>query len=109
MRAPLEVPSGTRVRLGAALSTADGTGWAAEEVEVVAPVRSETQLLPQVTQYHAWAAGVGVPQLRGTVAPVLTLPVGGQREIGVVVTNETASPRSGTVAVALPRRVSRSS
>ena len=43
-----------------------------------------------------------MPQLRGLVTPVLTLPSGGSRQVGVVVTNVSDTTQSGTVRLDLP-------
>ncbi|MER7616333.1 sugar-binding protein [Nonomuraea wenchangensis] len=91
-----------RARIGAVLTTERGRGWTDRQVEATPAVRGQQQLLPQVAQYEKWTSGVGVPQLRGLVTPVLTLPSGGSRQVGVVVTNVGDAPRSGTVRVDLP-------
>ncbi|MFC6532097.1 sugar-binding protein [Nonomuraea rubra] len=69
---------------------------------MVRSVRGAQQPLPQVAQYEQWIAETGVPQLRGLVTPVLTLPSGGTRQVGVQVTNVSDAPASGTVRVDLP-------
>ncbi|MFB9470097.1 sugar-binding protein [Nonomuraea salmonea] len=91
-----------RVRLAATLTTERGGGYTDRQVEVSPPVRAAQQPLPQVAQYEKWTAEVGVPQLGGIVPPVLTLPSGGGREVGVVVTNVSGETRSGTVRLGLP-------
>ncbi|TMR92236.1 hypothetical protein EJK15_45850 [Nonomuraea basaltis] len=91
-----------RARIGAALATERGRGYTDRQVEASPAVRGGQQPLPQVAQYEKWVADVGVPQLRGLVTPVLTLPSGGTREVGVVVTNVSDTTRSGTVRVDLP-------
>ncbi|MFC4120864.1 sugar-binding protein [Nonomuraea zeae] len=91
-----------RVRVAATLTTEHGRGYTDRQVEVSPAVRGGQQWLPQVAQYEKWTSEVGVPQLRGLVTPVLTLPSGGSRQVGVVVTNVSDSPRSGTVRIALP-------
>lgn len=87
-----------RVRIGAELTTQRGTGYTDRQVEVGPAVRGSQQLLPQVAQYEKWA----LPQLRGIVTPVLTLPSGGSRTVDVVVTNSGTTAQSGTVRLALP-------
>ncbi|MGP3958093.1 sugar-binding protein [Nonomuraea sp. 3N208] len=91
-----------RARIGAVLTTEQGRGYTDRQVEASPAVRGQQQLLPQVDQYEKWVTEVGVPQLRGLVTPVLTLPSGGSRQIGVVVTNVSDAARSGTVRVDLP-------
>ncbi|MFC4008875.1 sugar-binding protein [Nonomuraea purpurea] len=94
--------TGARVRVAATLTTEKGRGYTDRQVEVSPAVRGGQQLLPQVAQYEKWTADVGVPQLRGLVTPVLTLPSGGARQVGVVVTNVSDAARSGTVRLDLP-------
>ncbi|PZG04079.1 sugar-binding protein [Nonomuraea aridisoli] len=91
-----------RARIGAALTTERGGGYTDRQVEVSPAVRAAQQPLPQVAQYEEWTADVGVAQLRGLVTPVLTLPSGGSREIGVVVTNVSDDAQSGVVRLELP-------
>ncbi|WP_327582644.1 PIG-L family deacetylase [Nonomuraea sp. NBC_00507] len=91
-----------RTRIGAVLTTERGRGYTDRQVEAGPAVRGQQHLLPQVDQYESWVSEVGVPQLRGLVTPVLTLPSGGSRQIGVVVTNVGDAARSGTVRVDLP-------
>jgi LmbE family N-acetylglucosaminyl deacetylase len=98
---PAEGAAG-RARIGAVLTTERGRGYTDRQVEAGPAVRGRQQLLPQVAQYEKWVADVGVPQLRGLVTPVLTLPSGGARQVGVVVTNVGDTTRSGTVRVDLP-------
>ncbi|MEV1000761.1 sugar-binding protein [Nonomuraea sp. NPDC050202] len=91
-----------RARIAATLTTERGGGYTDRQVEVVRSVRAAQQPLPQVAQYEEWTTETGVPQLRGLVTPVLTLPSGGTRQVGVVVTNVSDTPASGTVRVDLP-------
>ncbi|WP_090939215.1 sugar-binding protein [Nonomuraea jiangxiensis] len=91
-----------RVRVAATLATEHGRGYTDRQVEVSPAVRAVQQPLPQVAQYEKWTGEVGVPQLGGLVTRVLTLPSGGSRQVGVVVTNVSDTTRSGTVAVDLP-------
>ncbi|MEV0822231.1 sugar-binding protein [Nonomuraea rubra] len=98
-------PSGAalgRARIAATLATERGGGYTDRQVEVVRSVRGAQQPLPQVAQYEQWTAETGVPQLRGLVTPVLTLPSGGTRQVGVQVANVSDAPASGTVRVDLP-------
>ncbi|TDD24452.1 sugar-binding protein [Nonomuraea diastatica] len=99
---PPEGGAGERVRLAATLTTERGRGYTDRQVELSPSVRGEQQPLPQVAQFAAWVAKVGVAQLRGLVTPVLTLPSGGSRQVGVVVTNLSEATRSGTVRLDLP-------
>ncbi|WP_327085032.1 PIG-L family deacetylase [Nonomuraea sp. NBC_01738] len=97
-------PSGAagRARIAATLTTERGTGYTDRQVELGAAVRATQQLLPQVGQYEKWVGELAAPQLRGLVTPVLTLPSGGSRPVGVLVTNVGATPQSGSVKLALP-------
>ncbi|MFD1540720.1 sugar-binding protein [Nonomuraea guangzhouensis] len=98
---PAQGASG-RARLAATLTTDHGRGYTDRQVEISPAVRGGQQLLPQVAQYEKWTAELGVPQLRGLVTPVLTLPSGGSRPVGVVVTNVSGTTQSGTVRLDLP-------
>lgn len=91
-----------RARLAATLTTEHGRGYTDRQVEISPAVRGGQQSLPQVAQYEKWTAELGVPQLRGLVTPVLTLPSGGSRPVGVVVTNVSGTTQSGTVRLDLP-------
>ncbi|MGW4471374.1 sugar-binding protein [Nonomuraea sp. NPDC004354] len=99
---PREAAPGQRARVAATLATEKGRGYTDRVVEVSPAVRGGQQSLPQVGQYETWAAQAGVPQLRDLVTPVLTLPSGGSRQVGVVVTNVSDTVRSGTVRLDLP-------
>ncbi|MEU7853280.1 sugar-binding protein [Nonomuraea sp. NPDC049141] len=94
--------TGDRARLAATLTTEHGRGYTDRQVEISPAVRGGQQLLPQVAQYEKWTAELGAPQLRGLVTPVLTLPSGGSRPVGVVVTNVSGATQSGTVRLDLP-------
>ncbi|MGR6920636.1 sugar-binding protein [[Actinomadura] parvosata] len=98
---PSQAPLG-RARIGAVLTTERGGGYTDRQVEVGRSVRAAQQPLPQVAQFEKWTTEVGVPHLRGLVTPVLTLPSGGTRQVGVVVTNVSDTTRSGTVRMDLP-------
>jgi LmbE family N-acetylglucosaminyl deacetylase len=95
--------TGTRARVAATLATEAGGGYTDRSVEVTPAVRGQQQLLPQVAQFEQWTARVGVPQLRGFVTPVLSLPSGGTRPVAVVLTNASGVSQSGTVRVELPQ------
>lgn len=99
---PRSAAPGDRVRVAATLTTERGRGYTDRQVEVSPAVRGGQQLLPQVGQYETWAAELQVPQVRGLVTPVLTLPSGGSRQVGVVVTNVSDTTQSGTVRLDLP-------
>ncbi|MEU0571946.1 sugar-binding protein, partial [Nonomuraea sp. NPDC005983] len=99
---PKDASPGVRARVAATLTTDQGRGYTDRQVEVSPAVRGRQQLLPQVDQYEKWAADLDVPQLRGLVTPVLTLPSGGARQVGVAVTNVSDAPQSGTVRLDLP-------
>ncbi|GAA2211622.1 sugar-binding protein [Nonomuraea monospora] len=91
-----------RARIAAALTTERGTGYTDRQVEVVRSVRTAQQPLPQVAQYEKWTDETAVPQLRGLVTPVLTLPSSGTRQIGITVTNVSDAATSGMVRIDLP-------
>ncbi|WP_326823214.1 sugar-binding protein [Streptosporangium sp. NBC_01756] len=99
---PRSAVPGDRARVAATLTTERGRGYTDRQVEVSPAVRGTQQLLPQVGQYEKWAAELDVPQLRGLVPPVLTLPSGGSRRVDVVVTNVSDTTQSGTVRLDLP-------
>lgn len=92
-----------RIRIGATLTTAHGTGTTGRAVEVEPPVTGEQQPLPRVADFDAWAAATGVPQLSGRVKRVLTLPAGGSREVRVDLAGTTGAAQSGTVTLNLPK------
>lgn len=100
--APRDAATGGRARLGLKLSAAQGTGYVDRAVTVSPAVVAHQQYLPQVAEFETWARQAGVPQLSGTVMPVLTLPTGGSREVPVVVTNTSTTTQSGTVTMAPP-------
>lgn len=60
------------------------------------------QRLPQVAEFDEWAERAGMPWLRGSVPPVLTVPSGGSREVAMTVTNRSDVVQTGTVTVAPP-------
>ncbi|MGW0231191.1 sugar-binding protein [Actinopolymorpha singaporensis] len=95
-------PVSERSRIEAFLTTGAGTGYSATRVQLTPDVATQQQLLPQVSSFEAWARQVGVPQLRGFVVPVLTIPSGGERAIDYTVTNNSDTARSGTVRLNLP-------
>lgn len=92
-----------RVRLGATLTTARGTGTTGRAVEVLPAVTGRQEPLSQVADFDEWAAVTGVPQLSDRVKRVLTLPSGGSRQIKVALTNTTNEPQHGTVTANLPK------
>ncbi|MFE3448266.1 sugar-binding protein [Nonomuraea sp. NPDC059194] len=99
---PQDAAPGDRARLAATLTTERGRGHTDRQVEVSPAVRGGQRLLPQVGQYETWAAELDVPQLRGLVTPVLTIPSGGSRQVEVVVTNVSDTTQSGSVRLAPP-------
>ncbi len=88
-----------KVRLGVAVNGRPATEAL---IEVVSVLSGEQQPLPQVAQYRDWVTGVGHPELAGSVAPVLTLPSGGSRDIDITVRNNGTAAKGGTVALAMP-------
>ncbi|WP_329253231.1 PIG-L family deacetylase [Actinoallomurus sp. NBC_01490] len=92
-----------RVRLGATVTTAHGTGTTDRAVEVRDAVTGVQQPLPRVSDFDAWAASTGVPQLSGRVERVLTLGSGGSRTVRVDLTDTTDHPHQGTVTLNLPQ------
>jgi LmbE family N-acetylglucosaminyl deacetylase len=95
-------PAGSagRVRLGAAVTTAHGTGTTGRSVEVASAVTGVQQPLPRVSDFDSWAASTGAPQLSGRVKRVLTLASGGSRTVRVDLTSTAA--HHGTVTLNLP-------
>ncbi len=91
-----------RVLVGVDVVTRDGSGYGNQQLDVVPVVEGEQEPLPQVAQFDAWTERVGVEQLQGIVKPVLTLPSGGTRTVGVDVTNHGDAVASGEVELDLP-------
>ncbi len=91
-----------RVLVGVQVDSRDGDGFGDQQLDVVPLVQGVQQPLPQVEQFNAWAESVGVQQLKGIVKPVLTLPSGGTRTVGVDVTNNSSTVQSGEVTLELP-------
>ncbi|MGH3359771.1 MAG: PIG-L family deacetylase, partial [Nocardioidaceae bacterium] len=77
-------------------------GYTNQQLAVVPAVAGTQQLLPRVTAFHTWADRTGVPQLSGSVKPVLTLPSGGTRTVGVDLANHSDAAQSGDVTLDLP-------
>jgi LmbE family N-acetylglucosaminyl deacetylase len=94
--------SAGRVRLGATVTTRHGHGTTGRAVEVTSPVTGVQEPLPRVSDFDAWAASTGAPQLSGRAKRVLTLASGGSRTVRVDLSDTTGSPHSGTVALDLP-------
>ena len=85
------------------VSVAGGrSGYSNQQLQVAAAVTGEQQLLPRVATFHDWADETGVPQLKGTVKPVQTLPSGGSRTVTVDVHNAGDDAQSGDVSLDLP-------
>ena len=91
-----------RVLVGVDVTSRDGTGFGDQQLDVVPLVEGVQEPLPQVAQFDTWTERVGVEQLQGIVKPVLTLPSGGTRTVGVDVTNRGDAPASGEVELDLP-------
>ncbi len=91
-----------RVLVGVDVRSREGRGYGNQQLQVVPVVEGTQQPLPQVAQFDRWTEKVGVEQLQGIVKPVLTLPSGGTRTVGVDVTNRGTSPQSGEVTLELP-------
>ncbi len=94
---PASAEVGSRIRVRAQVASSAGTGYQDEQVLVSPAVTATQQLLPQVTQFRAWADQVGADAIADIVRPVLTLPSGGSRTVDVVVTNHSSTAQSGTV------------
>ena len=91
-----------RFLVGLEVRSQGGTGYSNQQLQVVPDVEGTQQLLPQVAEFQRWADRVGVPQLKGIVKPVLSLPSGGTRTVGVDVHNHDDETHSGTVTLELP-------
>ncbi|QMW64861.1 PIG-L family deacetylase [Mumia sp. ZJ1417] len=100
--APSGVTANTRALVGLDVRSGAGAGSTNQKLSVTPSVSGTQQLLPQVAEFEEWAPTVGLPQLRGLVTPVLTLPSGGTRTLGIDVTNHSDAAESGTVTVDLP-------
>ena len=79
-----------------------GSGYSNQQLQVVPDVAGTQELLPRVSTFREWAATNGVRQLEGLVKPVLTLPSGGTRTVGVDLRNNSDETRSGEVTLDLP-------
>ncbi|WP_029212030.1 sugar-binding protein [Arsenicicoccus bolidensis] len=102
LTAPSGAATGARSRLAVRLTSAQGSGYVDRSILVAPAVTAHQQWLPQVDQFEAWTREAQVPQLSGTVAPVLTVASGGRRDIPVVVTNSSSSTQSGQVTLKPP-------
>ena len=91
-----------RVLVDLSVRSRGRTGYSNQKLEVVPDVQGTQQLLPQVAEFNAWADRVGVPQLKGIVKPVLTLPSGGTRTVAVDVRNNDDEAHAGQVVLDLP-------
>jgi len=98
----VDAQPGSLERLQAFVDTAAGTGYNDQAVLVSPAVTAGQELLPQVSQFQAWAGEVHADELADIVRPVLTLPSAGTRQFGVVVTNHGAATESGTVTPTPP-------
>jgi len=91
-----------RVLVGLTLRSQGRAGITDQQLQVVPAVEGTQQLLPQVAEFNSWSDRVGVPQLKGIVKPVLTLPSGGTRTVAVEVANHDDEAHSGEVTLELP-------
>jgi hypothetical protein len=98
-----DAATGERVRIGATLTTAKGTGTTGRAVDVRAAVTGRPQPLARITEFDEWAARTGVAQLSDRDRRVTEVGSGGSRELTVRVTNTGAEPASGEVTAALPK------
>lgn len=99
--APANATQG-RAWLSTELTSAGRKGYAETALEVTTAVRAEQRPLPQVAEFQLWAQRVGVPAIADSVPPVLTVPSGGSREIGVLVHNDSGTAQSGSVELVPP-------
>lgn len=89
-------------RVAVRLTTDQGSAHTCAVTAVVPEVVAHQQHLPQVREYEAWVEHHAFAHMSGLVTPVATVPRGGSRTLAVVVTNNAAGPRSGTVTLDLP-------
>ena len=97
----LGTPAG-RFRIGATLTSGGAVGRAAAVVRLAPAVQGRVERLPQIAQFERWARDVGVPQLGGTVKPVLSLGVGEARKVRVDLHNWGTGEQAGEVSLVLP-------
>lgn len=102
IKAPADATTNQRALVDAEVQSGRLTGYGNQQLEVVPVVSGASELLPQVATFADWAGEIDVPQLRGTVKPVLTLPSGGARDVRVDVVNNGEAAQSGTVSLNLP-------
>ncbi|MDN5856578.1 MAG: NEW3 domain-containing protein, partial [Actinomycetia bacterium] len=91
-----------RALVSANVMTRGGRGYSNQQLQVVPAVAGTQELLPRVATFRDWAATNGVRQLEGLVKPVLTLPSGGTRTVGVDLRNNSDAAQSGDVTLNLP-------
>lgn len=99
------VPAGAspgKARIGVRVQSGGKSGFTEALVEVVPALSAAQQPLPQVAHYQQWARQIGRPELAGSVAPVLTLPSGGSREIDITIRNQGEGATDGTVSLTMP-------
>jgi LmbE family N-acetylglucosaminyl deacetylase len=105
----VDAPTDRRVRIGATLhaSLYGGgprvSGETGRAVDVRAPVLGRPEPLARVTEFDAWAARAGAPQLSDRTSRVTMLGSGKSRELRVRLTNTGDETESGTVTIELPR------
>lgn len=100
--APDDAATNERALVSTRVSAGGRHGYGNQQLQVVPAVTGSQQLLPRVTTFEKWAERTGVPQLIGSVKPVLTLPSGGTRTVGVDLTNHGDATQSGEVTLDLP-------
>lgn len=100
--APTDAATNKRALIDVEARSVGRTGYGNQQLEVTPAVSGTQQLLPQVASFTDWAGKNAVPQLRGTVKPVLSLPSGTSREVRVDLSNNSTSTQSGSVSLSLP-------
>jgi LmbE family N-acetylglucosaminyl deacetylase len=101
VQAPADASPG-KARIGVRVESRGKSAFTEALVEVVPALSAAQQPLPQVAQYQQWAGEIGHPELAGSVAPVLTLPSGGSRDIDITIRNQGDVARDGTVSLTMP-------
>jgi LmbE family N-acetylglucosaminyl deacetylase len=91
-----------KARIGVTVESRGKTAFTEALVEVVPPLSAEQQPLPQVAQFQQWTRAVGHPELAGYVAPVLTLPSGGSRDVDIMIRNNSDVAQGGMVSLTMP-------
>ncbi len=102
IRVPIDAPAGLRQPIDVQAAFGGGSATARTAVEVTAPVTGSLKPLPEIAQFHEWAAASNVPQLSSLIFPVQAIGSGQTVDLDVVVTNSSTDTQSGDVAVVLP-------